>query len=187
MSILDFAQAGSTADTVAIYDQNFDQFIPYSRPMKCSVTEPTKNMEHPIETGSVITDHRVIMPVEIDMALVLDADVYYDQYQQMKQAMKAATLFYIGTRTGIYRNMMITDIPHEESPDQYDTITVNIKFKEVQLVTATFEPLTARKVQNKDNASTKDRGQQNSKTPTDAKKAQAEQSWLKDWTTPEGF
>lgn len=163
MSVLDYFQRTSKRDVVGIWDQNFNQFVPFSRPMSCRVTEPTKNMEHPIETGSVITDHRVILPVEIELSLIMDGAYYVDQYAQIKTAMIKAELFYVHTKTGAYKNMMITDIPHEETPENFDTIIMSLKLKEVILVSASYEPLPPRKVAQKTNSSTKDRGQVNGK------------------------
>jgi len=163
-------------DVVGLWRDDFKQFCALSRPMNCRVTEPTKNMEHPVESGSVITDHRVILPVEIEMSLVMDADSFADQYAQLRTAMKNATLLYVHTRTSVYGNMIITDMPHDENPDQYDTIAVSLRLKEVILVTATFEPLPPRSVQNKDNSSTKDRGQTQKKDPQPKAQAKVKQS-----------
>lgn len=180
--MLDYFQQTSRVDVVGIWAQDFTQFIPFSRPIKCSVTEPSKNMEHPIETGSVVTDHRVILPVEAELSLIMDAATYRDQYQQIKSAYLAGELFYLHTRTGIYPNMMITDIPHDETPDIFDTIALALKLREVQFVTAQFLPLPPRKVADKTSQSTKDRGQLQSKEPTaeqtsKVKKSAAASAW----------
>lgn len=186
MSFLDFTQQTSRVDVVGIWDQNFNQFVPFSRPLKCSVTEPSKNMEHPIETGSVVTDHRVILPVEAELSLIMSAAYYQDQYAQIKTAYLAGELFYLHTRTGIYSNMMITDIPHDETPEMFDTITMALKLREVQFVTAQFLPLPPRKVSDKTSQSTKDRGQINGKDPTaeqsaKVKKSAAASAWDSVW------
>jgi hypothetical protein len=133
-------------------------------------------MEHPIETGSIITDHRVILPVEAELSLIMNAAYYQDQYRQIKAAYLAGELFYLHTRTGVFRNMMITDIPHDETPEMFDTITLALKLREVQFVTAQFLPLPPRKVADKTSQSTKDRGQLQSKDPTAEQAAKVKQS-----------
>lgn len=183
MAFLDFVPSPRVVDVVGIWDQDFRQVFADSRPVKASVVEPSKNMEHPIETGSVITDHRVILPVEIDLSLIMKAATYAAQYGQIRAAFISGELFYVHTRTGVYKNMMITDIPHEESPEMFDTITMALKMREVQFVTAQFLPLPPRKVESKPNQSTKDRGQIQGKTPTteQAGAVTARKSSLSEW------
>lgn len=159
MSFLDIFRARSTRDVVGIWGSDYGQVFQKSRPVRCSVTESSKNMEHPLETGAVITDHRIILPVEIALDLVMEGAAYYDQYTKIKQAFVKGDLFSIHTKTGIYKNMMIVQIPHQESPDQYDTITMSLTLKEVIFVTAQFQPLPASKVKTSTNQSTKDKGQ----------------------------
>ena len=176
MSFLDFTQQTSRVDVIGIWDKNFNQFVPFSRPMKCSVTEPSKNMEHPLETGSVVTDHRVILPVEAELSLIMNAAYYQDQYAQIKAAYLTGELFYLHTRVGVFANMMITDIPHDETPEMFDTITMALKLRKVQFATAQFLPLPARKVSDKTSQSTKQRGQTNGKEPNTEQAGKVEKS-----------
>jgi hypothetical protein len=159
MAIADFRRNGASKDTVGIWRKDFSQFCRESRPMSLSVSESSKNMEHPLENGAVITDHRIVLPVAIDLALIMNGAVYQSQYREMRQAFIAGELFTVSTKTGNYDNMIITDIPHEETPDMADTITVALKMLEVKFVEAQFLPLPPAKVENKANGSTKDKGQ----------------------------
>jgi hypothetical protein len=144
MSIIsNITQRTSNADFVGIWDKNWQQIFLDARPISVNVTEPSKNMEHPLENGSVMTDHRVILPVEIDLAVILSPATYNNMYDQLKKAYKDATLFTIYTKTSGYENMMIVDMPHSEDAAMWDTITIALKFKECILVEATFEPLPA--------------------------------------------
>ena len=176
MSIIDILKTGNRRDVMGFWDKDYRQVFERSRPMNCRVMESSKNFEHPIETGAVIIDHRIIMPVQIEVSLVMDGAFYYDQYLKIKKAFLNADLFYVHTRTGIYDNMMIVDMPHEENPAQFDTISVGIKLTEVQFVEAQFLPLPPQKVKTATNQSTKDKGISNAKTVEAPKVRQSQAS-----------
>ncbi len=189
MSLLDILQNIGTSreDSVGIWDASWQQVFIDARPLNCSVSEPSKNMEHPLETGAVITDHRIILPIEVTMNFVIMGAQYQSVYKEIKQAYLLGTLFYIYTRAQSYANMMMIDLPHEETPDDLDTLKITIGFKQVEFVTAFFEPLPARKVKEKTNASTKEKGQvKSSETPAAVQNDVKSNGLLKqgkDWLT----
>ncbi len=162
-------------DTIAIFDKNFNQVFIGARPLKGSVAEPSKLMEHPLETGAVVSDHRIILPVETTIAMMLSPDEYRQTYQRIRQAYYAGAQYTVQTKTGGYQNMVIADMPHEESADVFDTVAITLKFREVQFVSAQFVKLPAVKVSKKNTAkqSTKDRGQQAPKAPTPSQAAKS--------------
>lgn len=158
-------------DNVAVYNTQLRQVFPGARPIKAAVSEGSKVMEHPVETGAVISDHRIILPVEITLSVVLDASYYRDIYNALYQSFLRAEQFIVQTKTGGYRNLIISEIPHDEDPATFDTVAMNLKFREIQFVTAVLVKLPAAKVakKNKAKSSTIDRGQQTTKTPEPAK------------------
>lgn len=160
-------------DDIAIYDSDFGQVFRSARPLKGSISEPSKLMEHPLETGAVVADHRIILPVETVVAMVLEPDNYRQTYQRIRQAYQAGTQYTVQMRAGGYKNMVIADMPHEETADVFDTIALTIKFREVQFVSAQFVKLPAVKVKDKKKQSTKDRGQQAPQKPNTAQAAKS--------------
>jgi len=130
------------SDSVAVFDQNFNQLFKSARAIKATVKEESKVMEHPIETGAIVTDHRIVLPVEIELSLILNSLDYTNTYKSIRQYYLNGTLLVVQTRTGIYQNQLISSIPHEESPDQYNAISMAISLKEVQFVTAKFSKRT---------------------------------------------
>lgn len=182
MSIVDIYKNRFTSrtDSIGIWDQNWKQVFVDARPIACSVDEPSKNMEHPVETGAVITDHRIILPVEIRLSMIMLAVDYENIYKEIKQAYLAGTLFTVWTRTAGYENMMIVGMPHEETPENIDTITMALSFKEVIFVSPTFLPLPPSAVKNKDNGSTKEKGQVKASAPSAQTEAGAKGSLLKE-------
>lgn len=126
------------ADRVGIYDQSYTQLFRQARPIKVTVKETAKVMEHPIETGATITDHRVIEPVEIEMSLVIATEDFQDVYRSIRQYFLNGTLLVIQTKSGTYDNQLIAAMPHEEDNTMYDGITLAISFKQALFVTPQY-------------------------------------------------
>ena len=114
-------------------------------------------MEHPVESGATITDHRIMLPVEIRMSLMLDDPI--NDYAQVKALYREASLLVVQTRTGTYQNMLIAALPHEESAEVFDRVPMELVLREVQIVEAQFQALPPRQVASPRNASTVNRGQ----------------------------
>lgn len=133
--------ASFAEDVVAVFDEGFDQLFADARPLKANVKEGQKLMEHPVETGSIITDHRVIKPYEIDLAMVLTPETYANTYQQIKSVLIGIKAVQIQTMTDLYSNLFIEDMPHEENPEHFDTITMVLKFKQVIFATPSSSAL----------------------------------------------
>lgn len=125
-------------DYVAIFDQNFNQLFTDAKAIKAVVKEQAKVMEHPVETGAIITDHRIILPVEIDLSLILASEDYQDVYKAIRQYYYQATLLIVQTRSGIYENQLISALPHEEDPSMYNALTIALSLRQVLFVTAEY-------------------------------------------------
>ena len=125
-------------DLVAVFDQNFNQVFSAARAIKAVVKEDSKTMEHPIENGGTITDHIVYLPIEIELSVILQALDYPDTYKAIKQFFLNATLLVVHCKSGIYNNMLISSMPHEEDPEQYDALALALKLKQVQFVTTAY-------------------------------------------------
>lgn len=166
MALSGISFPNKSADVVAIYDQNFTPIFQTARPMKATVDETVKPMEHPVETGAVITDHFIVNPTNIELPVILTALEYTNVYAQLAQAMRAGTLVNVQTRTALYQNMMIAEIPHEEEPDLFNVIAMSVKFHEVQMVTAQYGALPPQAVKKKTHASTVDKGQVQTENPS---------------------
>lgn len=155
----DLPQPQSTqTDKVAVYDQNFTQVFPLARPIKAVVKEEAKSMEHPLESGSMIIDHRIILPVEIELSLVTQSTDASDTYNEIRQYYLNGTLLTVHTKSGVYQNNYITGMPHEESPDEFDVLIVALKLKQAQLVTSQNSSIPQDNTQNPANSDTVDRG-----------------------------
>lgn len=135
---------GSPVDINAIFDAaTLKQVFYNARPMKATIREPSKIMEHPAENGIVIADHRITMPVEIEIPMMVNSQYYRAVYKDIKKAFSSGDKFIVQTRVESYRNMVISDIPHEETPDIYDSILIGLRFKQILYAepTGTFSPV----------------------------------------------
>lgn len=156
---------GGSADSVGIFDSaTLNQVFVDARPMKATVIPSAKLLEHPAETGIIIADHKVINPVEVEFSLMITAQFYGSVYQQIAAAFANSTLLIAQTRTGVYPNMVIDRMPHEENPETFDTIVMALRLKEVLFVPAPSTYAPADPV----NEDTVQNGQQQGITPAPA-------------------
>lgn len=156
LSIINTLLPSFAFDTVAVFTQTYEQIFRDARAIKAVVKEQAKVMEHPIENGAVITDHRIILPVEIELFLILSPKSYQDTYKAIRSYYLNGTLLVIQTRTGIYENQLISSMPHEEVPEQYDAISLNLSLRQAQFVAPEGNVTPA----NPSDTTTVERGQQ---------------------------
>jgi hypothetical protein len=164
-------------DQVAVFTQDFNQVFRTARKLKAVVKEASKIMEQPIETGAVIVDHRILLPTEITLSLVLNSADYPDVYKTIQQLYLNATLLIVQTKAGIYVNQLIQTIPHEEDPSQYNAITIELNLKQVLYVTPQYNVTPT----NPNNSTKVQRGVQNP-TPAGSNQVSAAHSVLQ-WST----
>lgn len=150
----------STQDAVAILDaQSFQPLFVGSNPMRVSVRETSRLTTWAVEDGSSRTDHRVLDPVEINIPMLLSEDTR-SLYEQLRTAYLEGRDLIVQTKVASYSSMMIYEIPREETPDQGDAIAIEVKLREIRVVTPEFGTLPPSRVSNPAQASTQNRGQQ---------------------------
>ncbi|MDE2100250.1 MAG: hypothetical protein KGL39_23570 [Patescibacteria group bacterium] len=112
------------------------QLFTNARPLTATVRETSRILEHPAETGIIVADHHIINPILIEIPLLVTAEYYGTVYSQIRQAFLAATSLAVKTRVGVYSDMVIAEMPHDEKPDMYDAIVINLRLKQVIYVVA---------------------------------------------------
>lgn len=133
----------SAVDVVGVFDsESLQQVFQFARPMKALVRETSRTMQHPVEKGTIIADHRIILPNDMELLLVIDQQDYDSAYYEIKQLFMTATLLLLQTRTGVYSNLFIADLPHEETPDMFNKVTLQLHLREVSFVVddLTYDP-----------------------------------------------
>ena len=131
---IDVLRGISQVDIVGIYDQeSLQQVFEQARPLKASVRESSQVMNYPVESGAILSDHHIINPVRIEIPLFIRAENYASTYQQIRGAFLNADSLAVQTRTGVYSNMIVEDMPHEEEPDIFNGIVLSLRLREVLL------------------------------------------------------
>ena len=166
MAILDALIPSASGDIVAIIEADTgNQLFQTARPMKVTVSESARMLAHPIESGGNIVDHRIILPIGLSVSLILESASYRSAYQEIRQIFRDSIRLLVRTKTDTYFNLYLQDIPHEEDPALFDTITIVLQFIETRIATIRIQALPATSVLSANDSSTVDRGQQ---TGTDA-------------------
>lgn len=160
MALNDINIPNAASDVVGVFDQNFNQVFPTARPMKAQINESARAMEHPVETGTVITDHIIFEPNEIELSMVLPRGDYRSVYQQIEQIYKAAQVLSVQTRAATYNNMFIYRMPHIEDTEVYDALVIIVRFRQILIVQTTTQTLPAAAVKNPTDQSTINNGLQ---------------------------
>lgn len=124
----------SSADVVGVFDTNFNQQFPNARPLRASIRQNSRPMEHPLETGQIITDYRIILPIEVEIPFMVAPEFYRDTYQQIQNLFLTTQLLMVQTLSDLYQNMIIAEMPHEESPSFFNSLRMVVRFKQVQVV-----------------------------------------------------
>lgn len=142
-------------------------------PMKATVRETSKLTSWPVEDGTERTDHRVLDPIEIELPLLISSEQNRDIFDRLRQAYLRGDSIMVQTRVRTYENMMIIEIPHDETPDIFNSVPVSVRLKEVRTVEPEFGTLPASKVANANQSSTVKKGAQQTTDATAAETGQA--------------
>jgi hypothetical protein len=122
--------------TVFVTDQAGNEVFPRAQILKAEIKPESMPMEHPIETGAIITDHRILKPIEIELSIILSRNDYRDVYKQIITLYQRGTLLIVQSRGGAYENQVIQAPPHTEDSEQQNSIVLSLKLKQV-LIAAT--------------------------------------------------
>lgn len=163
-------------DVVAITGPGFVPLFSLARPLTAEVNETSQLMEHPLETGATIADHIVFDPIEISLPIICVGEIEYrNTYALIKAAFKAGTILTVTTRTGSYPNMVLMEIPHEETPNAFNAIAIRVLLREAVFVT----PKTGALENTKDakQSSTQARGSQQTKAANSTQTSKAANSY----------
>lgn len=139
--------------------------------MDVQVQETSTVTKYKVEDGTNRNDHIVHNPTEIIMRFTLAGDVS-QLFSTIKQTYTERALVTVQTRTDVYADMIVTDIPQEQSGAAMDAVTLDIRLSEWREVVPEYGELTQARVANPDQSSTVKRGSQaTSETPPEKKQS----------------
>lgn len=163
----------SSQDVVAILNSaDFQPLFAGAHIMRATVRESSKITNFAVEDGTQRTDHRYLEPIEIDLPILLTDDTR-NLYEQLRQAFIDGVELTIQTRVRSYPSMMLMEMPHDETPEQGESIPVAIKLKEIRTVKPEFGTLPPSKVRNAKQSSTAKKGNQQTTDADGAKQRKA--------------
>ena len=80
----------------------------------------------------------------------------------------AADILQVNTKAAIFENMLIIGMPHEENPEKFDAIEIEIELKETLFASLSVVLLSESQVENPTQSSTIERGVQNPSQSSDS-------------------
>ncbi|WP_146198965.1 phage baseplate protein, partial [Falsochrobactrum shanghaiense] len=141
-------RASQAADVVAIYrSEDMAQVLAALRPLSTSVFETAQLMEHPVEDGSMIADHLVIDPTEVELPCIVQAADIPAVIDEARELHVGGVLLTVQTRGGGILNMVLVGIPREETPQAIDSPNVLLRLRQARFVEAEYGELKAAQVQ----------------------------------------
>lgn len=145
--------------------------------MDASVKETSTPTKYAVEDGTNRNDHIIYNPTEISMRFTLVGDVS-QLFNAIKQTYTNRDLITVQTRTDVYADMIVTEIPQEQSGAAVDAVTLDIRLSEWREVVPEYGELTQSNVANPDQSSTVKRGSQATSETPPAKKQSVLRSLL---------
>lgn len=123
-------------------------FILGNEPLEAGVTMQSKVMEHPIEYNvrgakeyksgigaaqNFVADHQIILPVEINVALVLPMMLYTAVIEEIQNLIYTKKLLSIVTRAGVYRRMCLLGMTTQLRVENLSRMVFVLRFREIQV------------------------------------------------------
>lgn len=127
--------------------------------MSLSISEASKATRYAVEDGTNRNDHVIKKPVEISISMLLVGEVA-QLFQLLKQTYLERKLVTVQTKTDVYANMLVEEIPHEQDAGMTDGVTVTVKLVEWLEVKPEYGELTPKKVAQPHQSDTVKRGSQ---------------------------
>jgi hypothetical protein len=147
MALLNLRLPSWNTDLVQIIDpEKEEQVYKSARPVKIQVIEESELMKQPRENGSVQVDHKIDLPIIINMEVVLDRREYKDVYKHLQEARVGGIKLRLQTRVSTYENMFISGMPHEETAQNFTNIAMTISFEQALIFGVNKKGLTKEKV-----------------------------------------
>ena len=166
MSIVSNLLPLSSVDIIAVFDADGNQVLvgdsPRSetfgfsvgtflggqlkaQPMRGFINRDTKGFTHQLENNLSITDHRILLPIVIDMKFLIAKDKTSVIYKELEELFVSGAEVAVKTKARLFEGLYISSIPHAETPEKFNSLEVDVKFREIQVPSGTvsFSPADA--------------------------------------------
>ena len=95
--------------------------------------------DHPIEDGTPVSDHKIIKPREFTLTVALPAFYGGMVLRTLERYYKTSSKIIVKCATGVYRNMILTELPVNITPNDLERPKYDLAFREVLIVTPQTE------------------------------------------------
>lgn len=109
--------------------------------MNADVSITSDLCDHPIENGKVITDFAIENPVSATVNIVMPTAFYTKIYEQVLDYYKNKKKIMLLTKFGMYKNMVIKDMPYKMQHGDVDRPTIALTLRQIMEVTPTYESM----------------------------------------------
>jgi len=80
----------------------------------------------------------VFQPVEIELPVMVIGRRGGSLYGEIRELFRAAVILTVQTRAETYDNMLLTAMPHDERPEEFDALTITLQLREAIFVETTY-------------------------------------------------
>lgn len=157
--------SGKYAYFVDQNSKNWDEVLQDITIIDIDVNEDSKIMDSPVESGIIISDHRIRNPLEITVNCTLPRDSWENSYKELRYWYEQQTTKFLAiqTKADIYPNMQLIALPHKEASDTVTRLFFELKFREVKFVVPKYIRMPLAVVEKPQNAQNIDAGNKQSK------------------------
>lgn len=116
--------------------------VPFFRPapLSASADQTGKLCDFPIESGAVISDHKVREPRRFSCLLAMPNALAGQVIDQLNLYYHESKKVVIQAPTGIYSNMILEAMPVNMTPEDVSRPKFELKFREVLIVEPNYDP-----------------------------------------------
>lgn len=129
--------------------------------VKADVEIDSDLCDHPVESGSVITDNAIIQPITMRIQVALPTAFATRIYDEMIKFYQQKKYIMVQTKFAMYRNMVIQAMPYKLENENVDRPIVELSLRQVQEVEVQYITTDESKIKNPlqaEDSSTQDLG-----------------------------
>ncbi|MCP4832977.1 MAG: hypothetical protein GY886_12265 [Gammaproteobacteria bacterium] len=128
-----------------VEDKSYEIAFPGAEIIVSEVSPSSKLMEHPSETSEVRVDHKVDMPTDFRLEIIAQADVYREVWASIEAHRVQGTNLTLQTKVNTWPNLIISDMPHTESAEKFNTFSMVVQMRQSIIVSTNeaYAPIDA--------------------------------------------
>lgn len=148
---------GTRNKNFAIYKEN-NEVLTSVQFTEGGIDNDLKLMDHPLESGAIITDHEVFNPQKASLTVIVDDDDV-SSLAEINEYFHDGTLLTIKAKGEMYPNMVICAKPYKVSSNYFNKTVYTLSFRTVQFAETQYVKITPQQTKKAKHASTVKTGQ----------------------------